>query len=96
MLLTDLHARFHIPFRTQGRLEKLDERSPVRRGPIPLINSVKNGPAGEAVGLREWAGGNATSAFIIPSEIFSARRVRWIFFAASFCGRERRFGGQSE
>jgi len=33
----------------------------------------------EAVALREWAKRNAASVFIIPSEIFSARRVRWIF-----------------
>jgi hypothetical protein len=29
--------------------------------------------------LREWAKQKAASVFIIPSEIFSARRVRWIF-----------------
>jgi uncharacterized SAM-binding protein YcdF (DUF218 family) len=33
----------------------------------------------EAVALREWAERNAASVFIIPSEIFSARRVRWTF-----------------
>jgi uncharacterized SAM-binding protein YcdF (DUF218 family) len=33
----------------------------------------------EAIALREWAKQNAASVFIIPSEIFSARRVRWIF-----------------
>jgi uncharacterized SAM-binding protein YcdF (DUF218 family) len=33
----------------------------------------------EAIALREWAERNPASAFIIPSEIFSARRVRWIF-----------------
>ena len=33
----------------------------------------------EAVALREWTKRNAASAFIIPSEIFSTRRVRWIF-----------------
>jgi uncharacterized SAM-binding protein YcdF (DUF218 family) len=33
----------------------------------------------EAVALREWAERNPASVFIIPSEIFSARRVRWIF-----------------
>jgi hypothetical protein len=36
-------------------------------------------PCDEAVALRDWAERNAASAFIIPSEIFSARRVRWIF-----------------
>jgi hypothetical protein len=33
----------------------------------------------EAVALKQWAERNAASVFIIPSEIFSARRVRWIF-----------------
>jgi hypothetical protein len=33
----------------------------------------------EAVALKEWAERNAASVFIIPSEVFSARRVRWIF-----------------
>ena len=33
----------------------------------------------EAVALRKWAKRNAASVFIIPSEIFSARRVKWIF-----------------
>jgi uncharacterized SAM-binding protein YcdF (DUF218 family) len=33
----------------------------------------------EAVALSEWAERNAASAFIIPTEIFPARRVRWIF-----------------
>jgi uncharacterized SAM-binding protein YcdF (DUF218 family) len=33
----------------------------------------------EAIALRDWAERNGGSVFIIPSEIFSARRVRWIF-----------------
>jgi hypothetical protein len=33
----------------------------------------------EAIALKEWAERNAASVFIIPSEVFSARRVRWIF-----------------
>jgi len=33
----------------------------------------------EALALRKWAELNGTSVFIIPSEIFSARRVHWIF-----------------
>jgi uncharacterized SAM-binding protein YcdF (DUF218 family) len=33
----------------------------------------------EAVALKEWAERNAASVFIIPSEVFSARRVSWIF-----------------
>jgi uncharacterized SAM-binding protein YcdF (DUF218 family) len=41
----------------------------------------------EAVTLREWAKRNGASAFIIPTEVFSARRVRWIF--------DREFSGSS-
>ena len=33
----------------------------------------------EAVALKRWAERNASNAFIIPSETFAARRVRWIF-----------------
>lgn len=33
----------------------------------------------EAFALREWADQNATSAFIIPTEILNSQRVRWIF-----------------
>ena len=33
----------------------------------------------EAVALRKWAARNGTLRVIIPSEVFSARRVRWIF-----------------
>jgi uncharacterized SAM-binding protein YcdF (DUF218 family) len=40
----------------------------------------------EALALREWAEQNAASAFVIPSEPFSTRRVQWIFRRA-FLGR---------
>jgi uncharacterized SAM-binding protein YcdF (DUF218 family) len=33
----------------------------------------------EASALREWADRHAVSQIVIPTEIFSARRVRWIF-----------------
>jgi uncharacterized SAM-binding protein YcdF (DUF218 family) len=33
----------------------------------------------EAIALRDWSQRNAAAVFIIPSEAFSARRVRWIF-----------------
>jgi uncharacterized SAM-binding protein YcdF (DUF218 family) len=33
----------------------------------------------EAVALKGWADRNVVSALIIPTEIFAARRVRWIF-----------------
>jgi hypothetical protein len=33
----------------------------------------------EAIALRDWADRNAASVIIIPTEIFAARRVRWVF-----------------
>jgi DUF218 domain len=33
----------------------------------------------EALALKDWAEQNAASVLIVPSEIFAARRVRWIF-----------------
>jgi DUF218 domain len=41
----------------------------------------------EAVALRDWAGEHRVSRIIIPTEIFSARRARWIF--------NREFAGSS-
>jgi uncharacterized SAM-binding protein YcdF (DUF218 family) len=46
---------------------------------IGTFGTASENTRGEAVALRDWAERNAASAFIIPSEIFSARRVRWIF-----------------
>jgi uncharacterized SAM-binding protein YcdF (DUF218 family) len=36
----------------------------------------------EAVTLREWADRNKVSAIIVPTEMFSARRVRWMLHRA--------------
>ena len=33
----------------------------------------------EAIALKEWVKRNAGSVFIIPTDIFSSRRVKWIF-----------------
>jgi uncharacterized SAM-binding protein YcdF (DUF218 family) len=41
----------------------------------------------EAVALRAWSEGHHPSALIIPVEIFTARRIRWMF--------DREFAGQS-
>ena len=40
----------------------------------------------EAVALREWADRHGASTIIIPTEVFAARRVRWMF--------EREFAGR--
>jgi hypothetical protein len=34
----------------------------------------------EAVALKSWADRNVVSVLIIPTEVFSARRVRWVFY----------------
>jgi uncharacterized SAM-binding protein YcdF (DUF218 family) len=47
----------------------------------------------EAVALREWAERNTASVFVIPTEPFMARRVRWIF-RREFSGRPVTIGIQ--
>jgi hypothetical protein len=46
---------------------------------VEIFGTANTNTRDEAVALREWPKQNAASVFIIPSEIFSARRVRWIF-----------------
>jgi hypothetical protein len=41
----------------------------------------------EAVALGEWADRHGVSRILIPTDLFSARRVRWIF--------DREFAGSS-
>jgi uncharacterized SAM-binding protein YcdF (DUF218 family) len=51
----------------------------VPTGSIESFGIANSNTREEAVALREWAERNNASKFIVPSEIFSARRVRWIF-----------------
>jgi DUF218 domain len=51
-------------------------------GVIETFGTANQNTRDEAVSLREWAERNAASAFIIPTEIFPARRAG--FFVASF------------
>src|SRR5262245_51200336 len=48
-------------------------------GVIETFGAANKNTREEAVALREWSERNAASVFIIPTEIFPARRVRWIF-----------------
>jgi uncharacterized SAM-binding protein YcdF (DUF218 family) len=48
-------------------------------GAIETFGAASKNTRDEAVALREWAERNAALVFIIPTEIFSARRVRLIF-----------------
>ena len=51
----------------------------VPAGVIETFGTANKNTRDEPVALREWAERNTASAFIIPTEIFPARRVRWIF-----------------
>ena len=67
-----------IPLHSELNREKLLKLG-VPIGSIEIFGTANESTRDEAVALREWAERNAASAFIIPTEIFPARRVRWIF-----------------
>ena len=46
---------------------------------IETFGNTNNNTREEAVALRSWANRNAVSVLIVPTEIFSARRVSWMF-----------------
>jgi uncharacterized SAM-binding protein YcdF (DUF218 family) len=46
---------------------------------IETFGNANKNTGEEAIALRDWAGRNLASAFIVPTEVFSARRVRWMF-----------------
>ena len=46
---------------------------------IDMFGSGNRSTRDEAAALRDWAGQHHISRIIIPTEIFSARRVQWIF-----------------
>src|SRR5262249_687872 len=46
---------------------------------IEIFGMENRGTADEVFALKDWAEQNAASVLIVPSEIFAARRVRWIF-----------------
>jgi uncharacterized SAM-binding protein YcdF (DUF218 family) len=46
---------------------------------IESFGNANSNTREEAVAVRQWAERNAVSKFIIPIEMFGARRVRWIF-----------------
>ena len=51
----------------------------VPAGAIEAFGKANANTRDEAIALREWAERSTASVFIIPTEIFAARRVRWIF-----------------
>src|SRR5262249_42272158 len=46
---------------------------------IETFGNANKDTLDEAIALKEWTKKNAVSVLIIPTEIFPARRVRWIF-----------------
>jgi hypothetical protein len=54
---------------------------------VEMFGQANESTRDEASALREWAEHHPTSVIVIPTEIFSSRRVRWIF--------EREFNGDS-
>jgi uncharacterized SAM-binding protein YcdF (DUF218 family) len=48
-------------------------------GAVETFGTANRNTRDEAVALKDWADRNNASEFIIPTEIFGARRVRWIF-----------------
>jgi DUF218 domain len=54
---------------------------------IEVFGNSNKSTRDEAVALRHWANRHGVSSMVIPTEIFAARRVRWIF--------NREFAGSS-
>jgi uncharacterized SAM-binding protein YcdF (DUF218 family) len=54
---------------------------------VEMFGEANRNTKDEAVALRDWADRHGVSRIIIPTEIFAARRVRWVF--------DREFAGSS-
>src|SRR5262245_25808217 len=54
---------------------------------IEIFGNLNKNTKDEAVALRDWANRHDVSSMVIPTEIFAARRVQWIF--------NREFSGSS-
>ena len=46
---------------------------------IGIFGEANRNTRDEAAALRDWADRHGASRIVIPTEIFAARRVRWIF-----------------
>jgi uncharacterized SAM-binding protein YcdF (DUF218 family) len=62
---------------------ELNRRALLRLGvpdaAIEMFGTENRNTEDEVLALKDWAEQNAASVLIVPSEIFAARRVRWIF-----------------
>jgi len=54
---------------------------------IEMFGQANSNTKDEALALRDWADQHRVSQIIVPTEIFAARRVRWVF--------DREFAGSS-
>ena len=54
---------------------------------IEMFGQANRNTKDEAIALRDWADRHGVSRIVIPTEIFAARRLRWIF--------DREFAGSS-
>ena len=59
----------------------------VPAGAIEIFGNENSSTRDEAVALKDWADQHSVSRIIVPTELFSARRVQWIF--------HREFAGSS-
>ena len=59
----------------------------VPAGAIETFGNENNSTRDEAVALKHWADQHSVSRIIVPTELFPARRVHWIF--------HREFAGSS-
>jgi len=57
---------------------------------IEIFGTANQNTKDEAVALRDWANRHGVSSMVIPTEIFAARRVQWIF-NREFAGSSVRF-----
>ena len=67
----------------RGRHARLNREALMRHGvPPPAIAEFNYGVLstyGEALGVLQWAQANRIKSIVIPIDVFSTRRVRWIF-----------------
>lgn len=75
--LDDVPARLTPSDTDLNRAALIDAGVPA--GIIETFGIKNSNTRDEAVALREWASQNGAAKFMIPTEILSARRVRWIF-----------------
>jgi hypothetical protein len=61
----------------------------VPEGAVETFGRANRSTSEEAAALREWSERHGASSIIIPTEVFAARRVRWIF-GREFAGRSIR------